>query len=1482
MSSFLFQKKSQAPFQPSVWSNKPSASASEVWEFALQDSIYNELFVSDLYSHQDAWQPYIDLIQERDGITFDNPGDSIIAEKTEREIYEAEQRGEMIDPESSFAYSGTSDYGERANKIRKHILDNQDRFPEVADFASRNIEEEAKNLARSKRQQYMEVEGRSYGATNWLVGMGAGVASAAYDPFTYLTLPSGLYSAGAKTLGSLLLREFVVGAGVTALLQPRVASWYEELGYEYGWEDFVTRTAAGGAFSAIFSGTMKLTADQVKKGIKAYKDSGLADSPSADAKAAEVALEKLEDLQTTNPLEDLPLPLPLARWQKEMDRLLDIEAGYKISWEEVKKQQAELWQPVLDAYERGEITIEERNAQLAQITKDLDVNGIKKLWDQSTKNIDDWLTKQNEIDEAWQGARANLEHAERSAAATEAVVHNKAPNIPEKPISPINEAIEESSLPIWGGDDLRSIQVDAETFQFKSGGDRYGVLPKFADVTQWDQNAADPIMVWQRSDGANFVADGHQRLGLAKRIMDTDPAQEPRLPVIIFRETDGFSAEDLRYSAAIKNIRQGTGSALDAARVFKMRPEDIEKLSFGKESAIARQGRAIMAINEELWPYMINGLVPMNYGAVIGQLIPDDAAMQEAAFKVLARIEPNNEFQATQIVKDVKVAGYEKVTQEGLFGAETFIDSYFEERAVILDRAQKQIRKDKAAFNNIVRNASRLEEEGNVVIKENNRRRITDEEKTLEILTALANARGPISSALTDAAKIARESGKYDGAVEQFLGSVRRAVDEGEFDRYASGDDFVHSRNQAEVSERPQVVQDEDFSLFDDVVGEGATKQAADAFEEVRQNVAKSIGKFDEDAYIELINPGGLRVPEVEAMRLDSLELTDLTMDEAFDFPISTVEIARVDGVIYMKDRSGPDIFAMHETEDLILGYWRRYEGGVQGLVATDFQGRGIGSTLSYLYRSQNPKAQSGGLTAAGEAVARKVFRQMAAIRLKPDPSLYFDTTGDYLMVSLRDIKPIRARGEGIFNAKVFMSQAEEGLMEKRMPVEAKDLGDGTYELRDGNSTYSVAVDSGWESMPIRVTTDEEFASATSEKAMANILRPGAKEKPRYVDKQESDKVSFGSFMNEVLHNQEFESFDSMMTRGAANHQALNEAVEKIANDLGLEFKPKKDDAGKFLVPPVKEADATIEKLVEKYKADPDNLLPSLYNVTDIARTGMTVYRPEDARAVLKKLNEDYKWHIIDEGWGKTPVGYFDAKALVIMPDGMLAEIQFWPPGMLDAKNTADLTRFGYEATYVNKKGETKPYTGGHKLYELWRALKRDDDGELINEADIDVEKRLSTEMRTLYQEVADELPSTFDSMLATLEIDRRLVPSLSARDAASAADISGDLSSINIREAPLPDLQAPARPSHTDTTSLSTSHAASDMPSTMKNLTSNTSEFSVTDLVNETNDPDGFPTAGIFVDEDAQMQPRMQTFDEMQKDFEMDDALIERFKDCV
>ena len=416
---------------------------------------------------------------------------------------------------------------------------------------------------------------------------------------------------------------------------------------------------------------------------------------------------------------------------------------------------------------------------------------------------------------------ARLEQAELALNSSDVPRISETPEAPRKPIKDVYET--DNLNGVFRQFKPEEINVDAKLFQFKEGGDEFGVTDRLQGVTQWDPIKSGTITVYEFADGRKFIADGHQRLGLAKRIATADPTQDVRLIGYTLRETDGITPEMARVIAAVKNIAEGTGTAIDAAKVLRDAPERIGELP--PRSALVRQAQGLTLLSDNAFGMVINGVVPANYAALVGRLIPDNEGLQDNALSVLAKTDPANEFQAESIIRQVREAGAEEVKQVGLFGEEVITQSFFAERARILDRAQKALRQDKNAFNSLVRNAEQLESEGNQLAKEANARRAQNDAEAITILQALANRKGPLSDALTAAAKQARETGSYTQPTRGFLDAVRRSIDAGDFNRATTSNDG-RSFDVAAKSREDATEPEPEFADFSEPGGIGAQRQA--------------------------------------------------------------------------------------------------------------------------------------------------------------------------------------------------------------------------------------------------------------------------------------------------------------------------------------------------------------------------------------------------------------------------------------------------------------------------------------------------------------------------------------------------------------------------------------------------------------------------------------------------------------------------------
>ena len=457
---------------------------------------------------------------------------------------------------------------------------------------------------------------------------------------------------------------------------------------------------------------------------------------------------------------------------------------------------------------------------------DPDVKMIKEL-----DNIDATINQGNVLkDDA-----GNLEHTSRVEQSYKAIENGDSTKITATPPeSAINRPTD-----IFFHDNLnkeiftykpKDLLVDAKLFQFKAGGDVMGVTDRLQDIGTWDPIRANTIIVYEFADGRTFIADGHQRLGLAKRLQAADPSLDIQLKAFKLREIDGISVPEARATAAAKNISEGTGSIIDLAKVFKDAPYLLKTdLPRGQN---VRQANDLMKLEPKAFDAVINDVVPAHFGAIVGRYLTDET-QQLAVLKLLNRLEPANALQAEQIVRQAREAGFVKTQQTGLFGDEDIAESLFLERAKILDGAMKILRKDKELFETLVRNANDIEEAGNTLAKLSNQEKEANYGKAIAIIENNANVRGPISDALTRIAKAWKDAGGTQAQTyyREFAESVGRTIKDGSYERVPNGGDRGDLTTTPQSNRFSEPGADE-LKLFDEGPGSIGSKNQGNILEQ--------------------------------------------------------------------------------------------------------------------------------------------------------------------------------------------------------------------------------------------------------------------------------------------------------------------------------------------------------------------------------------------------------------------------------------------------------------------------------------------------------------------------------------------------------------------------------------------------------------------------------------------------------------------------
>lgn len=383
------------------------------------------------------------------------------------------------------------------------------------------------------------------------------------------------------------------------------------------------------------------------------------------------------------------------------------------------------------------------------------------------------------------------------------------------------------------------LHTDAALMQYKAGGDAAGVTDRLQGVGEWNPLLSGKVIVWEGADGRNVIVDGHQRLGLAKRLSEQDP--DIRLDAVVLREADGVTAQQARVMGALKNIAEGTGSILDAARVLRDAPHGAQMLP--PRAPNVRAARGLASLSYEAFGAALNDVIDPSLAAVIGRVAPDRPDVHMALVDLLNDTGARTQGEAESVVRQALADDFGTASEEqlGLFGDRSEQQSLYGPMARIMETAKKRLRAEKRSFKTLTDDASRIEQAGNVLDRSANEARVLNSDTAIAILDATAHSAGPVRSALADAAR-AYLAGDRTGAVGRFLTALDaidlRAAARGVEQGGPDGGLSVESRSALDDPEADaQLLGDDGPGLFDQAV---AAADETKGFSEPTGDAAKT------------------------------------------------------------------------------------------------------------------------------------------------------------------------------------------------------------------------------------------------------------------------------------------------------------------------------------------------------------------------------------------------------------------------------------------------------------------------------------------------------------------------------------------------------------------------------------------------------------------------------------------------------------------
>lgn len=310
----------------------------------------------------------------------------------------------------------------------------------------------------------------------------------------------------------------------------------------------------------------------------------------------------------------------------------------------------------------------------------------------------------------------------------------------------------EDNLPMFKGTaSARDLNLDAHEYQFKSSTidmNNTGKTERLTGGITYDPRLASnsPVTVHQRLDGSLYVVDGHQRTNFAKAAIESGQ-QIPDLDIRILREADGWTTKRARNYGAYLNLSQGTGTAIDAAKIIRdkgLTPAEMRSLpQKGPEAEPFVKGREIAKLGNEAFGLAIN-MFPQDpakgamIAAQVGQRVKTPE-IQAAILREFINDAPSGAQEVSNMIDQLLADGFDQMStdQLSMFGREVLLQSNARPISKMLVALGNDIKADKATAGRLIRTENRVTAiEGNTVNREATAAKL-DEAKTLEQSLAL-------------------------------------------------------------------------------------------------------------------------------------------------------------------------------------------------------------------------------------------------------------------------------------------------------------------------------------------------------------------------------------------------------------------------------------------------------------------------------------------------------------------------------------------------------------------------------------------------------------------------------------------------------------------------------------------------------------------------------------------------------------------------
>lgn len=324
------------------------------------------------------------------------------------------------------------------------------------------------------------------------------------------------------------------------------------------------------------------------------------------------------------------------------------------------------------------------------------------------------------------------------------------------------------------------IGVDPKRFQFKSGLDeKTGAGSELDGTDTFNPDYAGTIQVWRDKTGKDWVVNGHHRLELARR------AGAKNINARIFHETDGIDESRARQIGAEQNIAERSGTAKDAALIFRetgYSKEDLAALGLSVKTKFIEQAYNISKLNDRIWDKVVNKQIREEQASMIGEAFPNDSDKQNAVMDYINEEGYITDKELKEVIDGVRFSETNYEEQYTLMGLETVAKSNFKEKVKLTTKIKQSIGSEKSAFSKLVKaqSAKKIEDAGNILNQEANESRLDLLQNINEIIDFGKNRQGdPINIIINKYANEVQNGAKLNFAADKAIEEITAIVQDG-------------------------------------------------------------------------------------------------------------------------------------------------------------------------------------------------------------------------------------------------------------------------------------------------------------------------------------------------------------------------------------------------------------------------------------------------------------------------------------------------------------------------------------------------------------------------------------------------------------------------------------------------------------------------------------------------------------------------------